>query len=399
MSVHGRSTLSNTEKLVYLQHALKDGSAKTIIEGLSQSGEQYTEAVKCLTDRFDRPRLIHQAHVKMIVDASPIRDGSGRELRRLHDVVQQHVRALKSMELEPSPSFITSLIELKLDATTMFEWQRHTQAQNEVPHYQEMLKFLDSRAQASEISTPPKKKSDTPRKPWNPKPVNSFTANCDTTSQCPLCKTEKHPLYSCQKFRSSSHDKKLTVVKSNNICLNCLSKGHFAADCKSIHRCKKCQGPHHTLLHDDQLQRREPEPVSRNPSTANDSGASSHTAATAWEPCSLLMTCQVLVISPSGASLRVRALLDSGSSTSFISERLVQALRLPRTKRCVEISGIGGTIPNLSAQSVTNFKISPTANRGNLINVTALILPKVTRDLPTHPVKFDANWTISPNFT
>ena len=34
---------------VYLQHALKDGSAKPIIEGLSQSGEQYTEAVDCLT--------------------------------------------------------------------------------------------------------------------------------------------------------------------------------------------------------------------------------------------------------------------------------------------------------------------------------------------------------------
>ena len=165
----------------------------------------------------------------MIVDASPIRDGSGRRLR---DVV--HVRALKSMELEPSPSFITSLIELKLDAATMFKWQRHTQAQNEVPHYQEML-----RQPRTEISTPPKKKSDTPQKPWNPKPVNSFTANCDTTRQCPLCKTEKHPLYSCQKFRSSSHDKKLTVVK---ICMVKVILQLIA----------RCQGPHHTLLHDDQ---------------------------------------------------------------------------------------------------------------------------------------------------
>ena len=60
------------------------------------------------------------------------------------------------MEQEPSPSFITSIIELKLDPTTMFEWQRHTQSQTEVPHYREMLEFLDRRAQASEILHPVK---------------------------------------------------------------------------------------------------------------------------------------------------------------------------------------------------------------------------------------------------
>ena len=80
VSIHNRPNLSNAEKLVYLQHALKDGSAKPIIEGLSQSGEQYTEAVDCLTARFDRPHLIHQTHVKMILDAPQVRDGSGREL-------------------------------------------------------------------------------------------------------------------------------------------------------------------------------------------------------------------------------------------------------------------------------------------------------------------------------
>ena len=35
ISVHDRASLSNAEKIVYLQHALKDGSAKNAIEGLS----------------------------------------------------------------------------------------------------------------------------------------------------------------------------------------------------------------------------------------------------------------------------------------------------------------------------------------------------------------------------
>ena len=43
MSVHERPHLSDAEKLVYLRQALKDGTAKNTIEGLSRSGEHYTE--------------------------------------------------------------------------------------------------------------------------------------------------------------------------------------------------------------------------------------------------------------------------------------------------------------------------------------------------------------------
>ena len=39
----------------------------------------------------------------------------GKELRRLHDTVQQHLQDLKSMDYEPSGRFITSIIELKLE--------------------------------------------------------------------------------------------------------------------------------------------------------------------------------------------------------------------------------------------------------------------------------------------
>ena len=97
VSVHDRSSLAKSKKLVYLQHALKDGSAKQAIEGLSRSGEYYSEAIDCLKARYDRPRLIHQTHVRMILDAAAPKDGTGKELRKLHDTVQ-HLRALKAMD-------------------------------------------------------------------------------------------------------------------------------------------------------------------------------------------------------------------------------------------------------------------------------------------------------------
>lgn len=46
ISVHDRSTLTNAEKFVYLQQSLKGGMAKSSIDGLSQSGENYPEAVE-----------------------------------------------------------------------------------------------------------------------------------------------------------------------------------------------------------------------------------------------------------------------------------------------------------------------------------------------------------------
>lgn len=165
---------------MYLQNSIKDSPAKYAIEGLSKSGEHYEEAVKCLKSRYDRPRLIHQAHVRRILNAPVLKEGSGKELRILHDIVLQHLRALGH---EPTNSFITSLLELKLDTTTMFEWQRHSQEHADVPDWQELLDFLNLRAQAAEASSTRKKfpgsgnSSDNSNNSQGNKPGHTFSSN------------------------------------------------------------------------------------------------------------------------------------------------------------------------------------------------------------------------------
>ena len=56
------------------------------------------------------------------------------------------------MDYDPSGLFITLVLELKLDTNTMFEWQKHSHDTTRVPHYQDLLEFLNVRAQASETS-------------------------------------------------------------------------------------------------------------------------------------------------------------------------------------------------------------------------------------------------------
>ena len=367
-----------------------------MIEGLSRSGEHYTEAVKCLTSRYDRPRLIHQTHVKMILEAPSLKEGTGRELRRLHDTVQQHLRALKAMDYEPSGPFITSILELKLDPNTMFEWQKHSQSSTAVPHYQDLLEFINLRAQASETSVGDSTKKQTKhelpsaRKPFaSSKPVALFAASTDsTTSLCLACKTEKHPLYACTKFKSMPHDKKVATLKMNDLCMNCLGSGHFVRQCKSLHRCKKCQKPHHTLFHVEGQGETPPTPP---PTNITEKPVVSNTAV-GLKSDSLLMTCHVLVSAPDGSSIEARAILDSASSASFISERLAQSLCLPRSNRNARILGIAGISHKSPIQSVATFDISAVRSSSKKIGVTVVVVPRVTCDLPLHPISFDLKW-------
>ena len=66
-------------------------------------------------------------------------------------------------------------------------------------------------------------------------------------------------------------------------------------------------------------------------------------------PQVLLVTCQVLVLAPNGSTSRVRGLLDSASSASFITKLLMQRLRLPCCHYGIKISGIGRATSQLAA--------------------------------------------------
>ena len=62
------------------------------------------------------------------------------------------MHALKYMGCEPDGSLITSMIELKFDAQTMFEWQQYSSKSADVPPYQMLFDFVNLRAQAYEFA-------------------------------------------------------------------------------------------------------------------------------------------------------------------------------------------------------------------------------------------------------
>lgn len=295
---------------------------------------------------------------------------------KLHDTVQQHLRALKSMGYEPSGPFITSTLELKLEQSTMFEWQKHSQKSPGVPHYQD-LDFLNLHAQASESSHSSRKpKYDTPNvKKVSTKSglVASFATNSDPSpSQCFLCKPEKHPLYACPRFRNMTHKERVSTLKSNRICMNCLSpnhSNHFMKRYKSLHRCKRCQKPHHTLLHVESTPSVSSTPLTVTPQSDIISSNTAISLKSNW----LLVTCRVLVSTPDGTSVEAQALLDA--SASFTSECLAQSFCLPHANQNARISGIAGLSLKSPLQSLATFSISPVKPSTRKVNITAVVVP------------------------
>ena len=93
----------------------------------------------------------------------------------------------------------------------MFEWQKHSQETITVPHYNELLDFINLRAQTSEllpIALKESNPSSIKKKTFPHKPIASFAANTsDLSTICIVFKTKKHPLYAYPRFKLLPHEK------------------------------------------------------------------------------------------------------------------------------------------------------------------------------------------------
>ena len=89
-------------------------------------------------------------HIGAIIESPTLKDGSGRKLQHLHDLANHHLHTLKALGYEPSRPFVTYTLELKLDQSTKLAWQKYSNDNAKVPHYMELIEYLDMRAQASE---------------------------------------------------------------------------------------------------------------------------------------------------------------------------------------------------------------------------------------------------------
>lgn len=68
---------------------------------------------------------------------------------------------------------------------------------------------------------------------------------------CILCHGNRHDLSFCSQFKKYTLDRRVTFVRENRLCNNCLIPNHFAKGCVIAPKCTfdGCHKKHNTLLH------------------------------------------------------------------------------------------------------------------------------------------------------
>lgn len=346
--IHSDETIPKISKFHYLRAAVKD-SAALIIRSLDFSAENYDIAWQLLCDRYDNKRLL---------------------VNNITDIVNRNLRALKTLNLptEGWDLLVIHIVANKLDSLTSREWEGHRSTLNDLPTLVEFNKFLKNRADLLEALDEThnnvvmqRRHSDNTHVRQRSFTLRSHSPPSRQSFACPLCKNQ-HAIYQCLKFKSLPIETRIQKAKLLKLCLNCLRHGHSSNQCR-LGTCRICHKRHNTLLHIT-------EPVSTHypmqasVTTTPTAGSSSVTHCAVHPAAShrthshnnpqdnvamsaihkqcvvLLSTALIQVNDYNGQSHTIRALLDNGSTSSFITEDLRAKLRLPTASTSTLVEGL-----------------------------------------------------------
>ena len=177
--------------------------------------------------------------------------------------------------------------------------------------------------------------ADSPSKQYSSSPSDSVST---PNIQCLVC-SKNHRLYSCYKFRNMPFSERCTYVNSNNLCTLCLSKDHLLSECRSSYLCRvnNCGKKHSSSLHAYAVNQTPPIVHCIN---SNDKS-------------NVYMPTVPVVIN---GIFHTYALLDTGSSSTFCSKRLLNQLKLQGTKISYKLRTLNDS--KNSCSDVVEFQMS-----------------------------------------
>ncbi|XP_071056302.1 uncharacterized protein [Onthophagus taurus] len=390
--VNDNADISDVEKLQYLKMSLVKEPAQ-LIKNLLVTSANFQRAWNLLIERYENRRVLIDAQLSILFSARSIRNESAYELKRLIGEVKESLGALESLGCPVNmwDHLLVYMLVRKLDAEIVKDWEKSIGHSRDPVPFGDLEEFLVGRVYTLEaIEKLTKSKPQTLSKLSNVKVHNASAP----TAGCSLC-GGAHYIASCQTFLAKTAAQRSELVLNRGLCFNCLGP-HIVRRCRVLKRCRICRKPHHTTLH-------EAPPVTQaftqrdgsvqpetggtsnqqQPSTINAQiSTSSHLLHSYHIHTPVILATALIFVSDSrGESIIVRALIDQGSEVSFISESLMQRLRLQRRSASVPISGIGSQKLSISS-GMTTVRLCSRTNPFVSFNEETLILPKLTAYLP-----------------
>lgn len=392
------NSLSDVEKFFYLHDSLK-GNAKEILQDLAITSGNYQIALQMLKDRFENERLIIFSHLEGILEISKVTRGSSSELRKFHDSLTRHLRALDNLKLTNEKfknAVISYTLKTKLDSSSVGEFSKIKPKQ--IPEWDEINKFLSQRCEAMEEASFSHTQKSTcisnaksSSKAFHFKQAFVATNAKSSSSKCSFCKGD-HYLNQCEKFLNLSVKQRFDKVSDLNLCKNCLRHPN-SSKCYSKHVCQMCGKKHNKLLHFEKSVETSNALNAQNQSENHGSTHSKLVKDEIWqfapEPQTSLSCLQTNVqvilatacvkVKGKNGWLNARCLLDSGSQQCFVTEEFINKLDAPKSSINSIVYGINSSVSHISSIS----KIQIFSHCADFqAEISCLIIPKITENLP-----------------
>ncbi|XP_058456568.1 uncharacterized protein LOC131433965 [Malaya genurostris] len=406
--VHSSAELSNIQKFYYLRSSLS-GDALKLIQTIPISANNYVVAWNLLEDHYQNPARLKHTYVDALFEFSTIKRESASELHSLVEKFEANVRVLQQLgeQTQCWDILLIRMLSIRLDPTTRRDWEEYAWTRDAIS-FPDLTAFIQRRVTV--LQNMQSNSADivlaSNVKKGNIRPVASHGANYFNSRKCIMC-NENHAIYQCSKFSKLRLEDKEKEVRRLQLCRNCLRRGHMVKECSSSSTCRKCQGHHHTQLCSSVAceQKLSNSPTSqatfsqateqsRLPSvSATLTDLVSHASSSHKSHCVILATAVVILVDEKGNRHPARALLDSGSECCFVTDRLVQSLRVQRKRTFVPVAGIGQSSTNVRQKFLTTIRSRISDYSAN---VELLVLPKLTVDLPTVSVD-STSWQFPPD--
>ena len=337
-------------KLVRLKSQLTGAASDSIKMCRTDSGEDgYARAMNILRDRFGSPYIVCSSVIERLIHGPDVHSPS--ELRTLADELCNAEITLKNNKMYTEIDTQNNIIQicLRLESNLRYEWRsRVMKSKQSTGIYLSFSDFVNFVQEHADVVNNPlygndalidrssrySKKSTVTSLPSTIQGVSSVTTNQDleaastynpaSSVKCQLC-LKNHKLYTCYKFRNMPINKRHKYVKNNNLCVLCLNNDHSVSDCRSTYTCRinDCGEKHSSALH-----------VTKNQSDTVDNCVQTSDKSNVSIPT-------VLVII--NRTFQTSALLDTGSSTSFCTRRLMNKLKLQGANMSYQLKTLHGT--------------------------------------------------------
>ena len=314
------------------------GDASGAIEGcmLMPPEMGYRRAKQLLQTRFGNEYTIVSMWLHKLMNLKT------QTVREAADELRSCWEALAALGATSELDTMTNMTTVvgKIPSSLQTRWRTHAYrmrtATGRRPRFLDLVAFVEE--VADELNDPVWGSRQQPRRAQQQqqqqKSQRTMNFAAAAGSVCFLCSSD-HDLQQCPEMKRKSPEERLKVVYEKKLCFSCLGAGHAIRDCEAKTKCQieGCGQRHATLLHGapSRRKRESPKRSSRKPDKsamgAGEAAAKSHTSAYIAAMKVALPIVPVRVRAPGGArEVSTFALLDSGSTTTFCSERLLDKM-------------------------------------------------------------------------